>query len=55
MGGMSFKCPICEQWFLAKGSLRDHIRDKHEKKNVAIEGIGPTIYIRDNLQEKTSN
>ena len=29
MGGQSFKCPLCSYWFLAKSSLRKHIKGKH--------------------------
>lgn len=41
MGGQSFKCPECEKWFLLRGALADHLRDKHNITKVQITGTGP--------------
>jgi hypothetical protein len=43
MGGMSFKCPMCNKWYLAKGPLKDHLKDKHQVINVRIEGVGSHV------------
>jgi C2H2-type zinc finger len=40
MGGQSFKCPLCPKWFEYTGSLRDHLKDKHnELPHFKLEGI----------------
>ncbi len=44
MGGQSFKCPLCDKWFLVKGALKNHIKDKHDLK-VELEGTGQTTRI----------
>jgi len=44
MGGQSFKCPLCNKWFLVKGALKNHIKDKHGLK-VELEGTGPSTWI----------
>jgi hypothetical protein len=45
MGGQSFKCPMCDKWYLVKGSLRDHIKAKHNLKNFHIVGTGSNVGI----------
>lgn len=42
MGGMSFKCPLCDDtWFLSLGTLRDHLNGKHQMKRVQFGNPGP--------------
>jgi hypothetical protein len=47
MGGQSFKCPLCDKWFLHKGALGDHLKDKHELKNFIIKGIAGNTYVKE--------
>lgn len=47
MGGMSFKCPKCDKWFLTKGPLKNHLKDKHQQTpHFKIEGVGSNTYIK---------
>jgi hypothetical protein len=43
MGGKSFKCPLCEKWFLEKKCLKDHALGKHGLENVTIDGVGCSV------------
>lgn len=46
MGGRSFKCPLCEKWFLDKAPLRDHLLGKHARKPpFEIRGTGSAVEI----------
>ena len=48
MGGMSFKCTKCNQWFIHKEALKMHLMNKHEVfGRYTIEGTGPRTYIRE--------
>lgn len=39
MGGRSYKCPLCNEWFLWSSNLQDHLKDKHgERPHFSIEG-----------------
>lgn len=31
MGGASYKCPDCDEWFLGKSHLREHLKAKHPR------------------------
>jgi hypothetical protein len=48
MGGMSFKCPKCEKWFLGKNGLHNHLIDKHhEQKDFRLDGVAQlTVIVR---------
>ncbi len=39
MGGFSFQCRLCERWFTSNQAARDHLRDKHEIKNLSAEEL----------------
>lgn len=43
MGGMSFKCPKCDKWYLTKQELKDHLKIKHETAKIKINGIGSYV------------
>lgn len=52
MGGMSFRCPLCANWFMSVKSLRDHWKGKHKLKNVVFEGVGPCVEILSSEETK---
>lgn len=55
MGGMSFRCPECKDfWSLDKRALKGHLRDKHGITGVRVEGVGPSITLVPNHVGKKS-
>lgn len=54
MGGQSYKCPMCNRWFLAKGALRDHLKGKHKcVPPFEIKGVGPLTEVKTCTTTKT--
>lgn len=57
MGGMSFKCPLCEEWKLDRMALWMHLRGKHkEPKGFRLEGVADhTRIVRDARTDTPAN